>query len=444
MNTDTAANEFPIGDSNPDASTEMSALALAQAQALARRNRNGKGKGKSKIPKRDRLNQYRDLSVIRTNPVTIVRNVTSGLRERDTLMMNLSDSDSDLVVKEDEAKVVDSEPFASSDPDLDLELELELELDLDLPLSLQHQIPTGVTNMSSPLSGVGKSLPTTALSTSEPMAIKSTFTPTINSPQLASDQMASPTIPDTVPNSYESYTSFMYTPPDGTSTSLPPQSDQKTNESSLSGPLPKISQSTPLLPAHRHSIRDSRKSSVSTLPPGFYEYHTISGTVIIPRASEHGENGSGSSSGYVPGFEPGTSSLPSSSRSSLREKCKMAYGMKPSLLCAYILCGFCLAWLMWMSWTTISSKRTGNRGGAGSNGIGGHVLPYGAGVPVVNPFKHARAVKEVVPTAEASSPNFGVNTYVDPIDEITTSQFDRALNQQCDEESKREDMKKFQ
>ncbi|KAJ8068672.1 hypothetical protein OCU04_002371 [Sclerotinia nivalis] len=411
-------NDFLVGTSVPYASPETSTPVQPKG--------NGKRKSASKIPKSAGLNRSRDSTVIHTSPITIVQAVPSSLRRRNTPIINSSDSGS--TIKGNIAEAAASDHFES--PDLDL--------DLGLPLPLRHREPTVVANMSSPLSREGKGLPTTALSTSEPVAIKGTITSS-TSPQLPSGQMASLIIPDTVPNSYDSYTSFKYTPPHGSPTPLPLQSDQKAKDSSPSCPVPKTSQLTPLLPAHRSSIRASRKSSRSTLPPGFYEYHTISGTVIIPRASERSESGSGS--GYGSGSESGTGSTTSSSRSSLREKCRISCGMKPSLLCAYILCGCCLAWLMWMSWTTISPKETGNRGRVGSNGIGGHVLPSGAGVPAVTPFKHARTVKDLVPTTEAISPNFGVNTQVDRIDDITTIQVDKALNRHCDEENKREDIK---
>ncbi|APA07668.1 predicted protein [Sclerotinia sclerotiorum 1980 UF-70] len=428
------ANDFPVVISNADTNTDATSLEISTIPARVKRNR----KGKSKIPKSARLKRCRDETLIRISPIGIVGGVEEGLEGRGALVMDATglDSDSDSVIEESKGGEVDSGHFASDDLDLDL--------DLDLPLSFQHQIPTVVATMSNPLSGEGKCLPTTYLSTSEPAAIKGIITPSI-SPKLPPTQMASPITSDTVPNSYNSYTSFMYTPPHGTPKPLAPQSDQNPKESSPSDPLPKTSQSTPLLPAHSHSIRTSQKSSVSTLPPGFYEYHTISETVIIPRASEHGETGSGSGSGSnsanISSSESSGGLTPTSSQSSLREKCKISCGMKPSLLCAYILFGFCLVWLMWMSFTTISRKETSNRGGVGFNVIGGHVLPYGARVPAVAPFKYARAVKEVVPTAEVISSNFGLNTQGDRIDEITTSQVDKVLNGHFDEVGKQQDLK---
>ncbi|KAF7864447.1 hypothetical protein EAF04_006581 [Stromatinia cepivora] len=403
-------NDFSVGAPVPSASPKTSTPAQSGG--------NSERKSASKMPKSAGSDYSRDSTVIHTGPITIVQVDPSSVRHRNTPIINSPDSGS--TIKENMAEAVASDHFEPPD------------LDLDLPLSLQHHTPTAVANMSSPLSGEGKGLPTTSLSTSAPAAIKGIITPS-TSPQLPSGPMASPIVPGTVPNSYVSFTSFKYTPPHGPTTPSPLQPDQEAKDLSPSCPLPKTSQSTPLLPARRPSIRTSEQPSHSRLPHGFYEYHTISGTVIIPRASERGESGSDS--------ESGTGSTPSSPRSSLREKCRISCGMKPSLWCAYILCGCCLAWLVWMSWTTIPSKETGDRGRVGSNGIGGHVLPYDGEVPTVTPIKDARAVEDLVPTSEATPPNFGIKTQVDRIDDITTSQVDKALNHHRNEESMWEGIK---
>ncbi|ESZ96109.1 hypothetical protein SBOR_3498 [Sclerotinia borealis F-4128] len=297
----------PKGISPVDSSGNPKSYNTPKTPTPAQPKGKGKGQTVSRIPTPNSVNRSRSSTLVRSNPISIVhvgpsntRNTsttitspsirtpptltttlvrsdpisivhTGSLNTRNTstmitspstgtpptLTIGTSNSKSKTTPSESQAPVIATDRFQSTS--------------LELPQSQQVSIPIVVANMTSPLSYIGKSPATAVLSTSEPPPLKSLVT-TITSPPIARPVITSSMVsPPVFLSSMAStqYTSFTHSPPQPPPTPNPPTPSPPL-------PLPKptrATQSTPLLPSHQTNTNP---------PPGFYEYHTIRKTTLLP------------------------------------------------------------------------------------------------------------------------------------------------------------------
>ncbi|KAF5879116.1 uncharacterized protein Bfra_006321 [Botrytis fragariae] len=312
-----------------------------------------------------------------------------NLRYRDT--PSISSTGSDSTIREKIAEAMATDQFAMSDR--------------DIPLSPQNKIRIIAANMSNPLANKGKSLPTTGITLPESTDMKGVISQ-VESPPIFSEAMASPAVPKPVLTCNASYTSSTYTPAKIFIAPSTPSTTRKPAGSSLSRPIKKKSQSTPLLPKrHRSSTGSSRHVVASSAPSEFYEYHTINGTIDLPFPFK--QYSSGDSSGYHSGVSGSGST--SSSRTSLKNIYRgFLHNVRPRVLGAYVLFGGSIIWLVWMTSSKILTGKKGNPG-RGHGRIGGHVSPYGMSIPTLTPSFPTHSIEELMPVDEPYLSTGGAN-----------------------------------
>ncbi|KAF7904704.1 hypothetical protein EAF00_002038 [Botryotinia globosa] len=380
MNTSTRTFISPVkSESNYPACRTLS---TPETSTRARKTSKSNGKSKSmtrktsfsKIPGSPGSTRFHaSPSMLRTSPIAFALTDNLSSRHRDT--PSISSSDSGSTIREKIAEAMNTNQFAMPDR--------------DLPPSPQNKTRTTTAKISSPLTNKGKSLPTTAISPTEPVIIKGVISQ-MKSPALVSGPIASPAVPK--PDG--SHNSSTYTPPKVFTAPSTPSATHKAAEPFLSRPIQKKTQSTPLLPKrHRSSTGSSRHVVASSAPSEFYEYQTINGTIDLPFPSKKGS--SSNTSGYHSGV-PGSAST-SSSRMSLKTVYRgILHNFRPRVLSAYILFGASIIWLVWMTSNKILSDKKGNPGHS-HGGIGGHVPPYGMSIATLTPSSPTHDIEEFMP-----------------------------------------------
>lgn len=332
---------------------------------VKRRDR-GKPKPISKIPSPTGSNRAQSSTPERSTPTPITTVDSSNIHNKDTQAISTSPT-SVKAMKENITDAMVTDHFRSAD--------------FESPRSLQSHTPILTANMSSPILINKKGPCTTALSISEgtpwkdPVSLTepSLMASPIEPPSSAASHMTSSPrdiAPPAPVSSYTSYTSFTHTPPRLPPSPSPPR------------PLPQTSQSTPLL-SNPHCPSNTTRQTHSTLPPGYYEYHTINGTTILPLTSE--ARASGNDSGHESSLSP---------VSSHEDGCRSSCGVKTSLICTYLLFACSLTWLLWMSWGTITPADLGHRGIIGSEDGPATVSSYDADLPIVASLTPRRIVDD--------------------------------------------------